>query len=191
MFKLTAALGRSSLRVNHSLVLADDLPWPLVHFPLEDPVADYPLIFKLTHEIRCNDYAVRVVSSGRALMTFEDGEWWCHGVEPGGLTEHGPDPASAFAAFKVAYRHILQDLSADSKGLDGLAAAVEKFVADKDHVEEKRWNHARAAIRAGKDVEEPFNALRREVGEFKAGASVGRLRQIEAGEEMVALAEAA
>ena len=37
-------------------------------------MADYPLFFTLTNEIRCDKFAARVVSHGRALMVFEDGE---------------------------------------------------------------------------------------------------------------------
>ena len=154
-------------------------------------MADYPLIFKLTHNIRCRDSWARVVTQGRALMTLEDGEWWCHGVEPGGLTEHGPDPALAFAAFKAAYEVILQGLAADSGAFDEFRSKVNWFVGDADLAEDERWNQARARIRSGQAVEEPFNALRREVGDFRAGSWVQRLQNIEAGEEMVALAEAA
>lgn len=154
-------------------------------------MADYPLLFKLTHNVRCSKFTARVVSEGRALMAFEDGEWWCHGVEPGGLTEHAPDPPSAFVAFKASYQGILEDLAADSSDFDGFATSVRGFVAQRDDAEAARWGSARAEIRAGKGVEEPFNGLKRIVEDPPSGVTVQLLRQVEAGEEMVALAEAA
>lgn len=154
-------------------------------------MADYPLLFTLTHEIRCQNFSARVVSHGRALMVMEDGEWWCHGVEPGGITEHGTDPALAYASFKAAYAGILNDLAKDSESLDAFARAVRTFVTDKDATEAERWVRAREEIRAGKPVDEPFSHLRRATEEVFASATVQPLDHISAGEEMVALAEAA
>lgn len=155
-------------------------------------MADYPLIFTLTHEIRCPKFSARIVSRGRALMVLEDGEWWCHGVEPGGLTEHGEQPAHAFAGFKGALGEIFQDLAGDAASLEAFARAVREFISEGDSTEAVRWEAARLQVRSsGKDVAAPFDQLPREVREIRASVRVEKLEHIEAAEELVALAEAA
>lgn len=139
---------------------------------------EYPLIFKLIYEIPSGDFTARVVIQGRALLVQEDGEWWCHGVEPGGLTEHGEQPVAAYVAFKTALGEILDDLAKEADSFEGFASVVRRFVgeASDDH----RWEEARRNIRDGKvSVEEPFQAMRRERGPVRSYASVLRLEQIE------------
>ncbi len=155
-------------------------------------MADYPIIFTLVHDLRFEEGAARVVTRGRALMVFEEGEWWCHGVEPGGLTAHGADPAAAYVAFKTAYGGILDDLAQDAKDFAAFEKAVGRFVHDKDEAEAERWERARSEIRVGKNVDEPFNALQRIVTEFEASVTVQVLRVFGApGGETIGLAEAA
>ena len=151
----------------------------------------YPLIFKLTHEIPSGNFTARVVIQGRALMVQEDGEWWCHGVEPGGLTEHGEQPVPAYVAFKAALGEILDDFAEQAKTFDDFAAAIKSFVGEAS--DEERWEEARRQIQDGKaEIEEPFKAMRRERGRISAYASVMRLEQIgEPEKNDVALAEAA
>lgn len=154
-------------------------------------MADYPLLFTLTHEIRCENFSARVVSRGRALMVFEENEWWCHGVDPGGITEHGAEPGLAYAAFKAAFHGILKDLADDAETFEDFAEAAKGFVADTDATEERRWVAARALIRAGSPVEAPFNDLTRKTEDIVSSATVEPLELISAGEHEVALAEAA
>ena len=155
-------------------------------------MADYPIIFTLVHDLRFEEGAARVITKGRALMVLEDGEWWCHGVEPGGITAHGADPTGAFVAFKTAYGGILDDLTEDAKDFAAFAKAVDGFVHDRDDGEADRWQQARSEIRAGKNVDEPFNALERIVTEFEASVTVQVLRVFVAPSgESIGLAEAA
>lgn len=107
---------------------------------------EYPLVFTLVHDLRFEIGATRVVSKGRALMAFEEGAWWCHGVEPGGITASGADPAAAFVAFKAAYAGILDDLATDSNDFGAFEQAVTHFVHDRDESEAARWDRARAEI---------------------------------------------
>jgi hypothetical protein len=152
---------------------------------------EYPLVFKVTHEIPYGDFTARVVINGRALMVQEDGEWWCHGVEPGGLTEHGEQPGPAYVAFRTALGHVLDDFAEQAQSFDELAASIKRFVAETS--DEERWEEARRQIRTGKvDVEDAFKTMRREKDRIVAYATVMRLEQIEEPEKNeVALAEAA
>jgi hypothetical protein len=154
-------------------------------------LADYPLVFKLSHEIPSGDFTARVVIQGRVLMVQEDGEWWCHGVEPGGLTEHGEQPTHAYVAFKAALGEILDDFAEEAESFDEFAATVRRFVEEAS--DEERWEEARRQIRAGNvDVEDQFKAMRRELGRVSSYASVMRLEQIgEPERNDVALAGAA
>lgn len=112
------------------------------------PVAEYPLLFRITHEVRCGAFEGKVVTDGRVLVAFEDGEWWCHGVEPGGMTECGKTPLGAFKAFRDAYCSVLSDLTEDCDGADRFMAEV-KAVFIRDQVEAERWSRAAEAMRSG------------------------------------------
>ena len=78
----------------------------------------YPILFRITHAVRCEQFEALVTTEGRALMAFEDDEWWCHGVEPGGITEHGDGPLVAYEAFRLSIRHVLDDLAEESASAD-------------------------------------------------------------------------
>jgi hypothetical protein len=150
---------------------------------------DYPLFFKFTHEIRSRSFGARVISQGRALMVFEDGEWWCHGVEPGGMTEHGRGPGVAFAAFKAVFGQVLQDMARESASFDSFESAARSFVVDTDTEEATRWESARQAIRSGHPVDWFFDKIRRETAERQPDVTVEKLEQLAAGEEDLALAQ--
>ena len=153
--------------------------------------AEYPLVLTLTFDIRCAHFAARVISHGRALMAFEDSEWWCHGVDPGGLTACAENPALAFPAFKEAYEGALLDLAADAGSFDKFKLAVEGFVSDTDTNDEKRWLKAREEIRAGTDVDAFFNDLKRVTDNVSPWVVVESLDKVAPGSEQVGLAEAA
>lgn len=152
---------------------------------------EYPIVFRLINDIRCKGIAAKVVIQGRALMVFEEDEWWCHGVEPGGMTAHGTQPALAYAAFKAALCGVLNDLAEDARSFEDFAHSVREFVADADETEAAKWSAAREEIRSGKPVDAPFNEMERVTVEVAASATISRLEHIEAAKEMVALAEAA
>lgn len=153
-------------------------------------MAEYPLIVTLTFEIRCSKVSARVVTHGRALMALENGEWWCHGVDPGGLTANGENPAVAFSAYKQAFQDILYDLASDSGGFDRFDRSVREFVGDTDRNESERWQKARDEIRSGSKVEEPFSGLERVTETVVPTMDVAPLKQVLAGQEEVSLAQA-
>lgn len=152
---------------------------------------EYPIVFTLAHDLMFENGVARVSTKGRALMVFEEEEWWCHGVEPGGLTASGADPMSAFVAFREAIGDVLPEIAAEAKSLPALEAMIGKFVLEADATEAGRWDKARAEIRAGNDVAAPFNNLKRVVEEFRSMVNVGLLKNFEGTDGVdVALAEA-
>lgn len=153
-------------------------------------MADYPLIVTLTFDIRCSEITARVVAHGRALMALEDGEWWCHGVDPGGLTANGENPAVAFSVYKQAFHDILHDLAQEAGGYEGFRRMVQEFVADTDKNEAERWQAARNEIRTGSNVEDPFAALKRVSDSVVPTVEVAPLQRVVAGQEDVSLAQA-
>jgi hypothetical protein len=154
-------------------------------------VGEYPLIFTLTFDIRCSEFAARVVSHGRALMAAEDGEWWCHGVDPGGLTASGDNPAVAFSAFKQTFHEILlEDIAQEAGSFERFKRSVEAFVADTDNNEAARWQKAREEIRAGTPVDGPFSELQRVTDTGEATVVVMSLDRVSAGGDQVGLASA-
>ena len=152
-------------------------------------MAEYPLILTLSFDVRCPEFFARVSVHGRALMAIEDGEWWCHGVDPGGLTANGTNPAEAYSAYKMAFFGILNDLAEDAGSFEQFKAAVESFVADVDRHEAERWQTARAEIREGTAVAKEFTELKRVTDTVIATARVTSLDRVSAGEEDVQLAE--
>ncbi len=151
---------------------------------------EYPLILTLTFEVRRPKFSARVVAHGRALVAFEEGAWWCHGVEPGGLTAPGEDPMAAFKAYKLAFEGVLYDLADDASGFEDFRHAACCFIKDVDNNESERWHSARAEIRAGIAVAEPFSALKRVTDTVVATVQVTELKKMEASQEVVDLAEA-
>lgn len=152
---------------------------------------EYPLVFTLVHDLKFESGVARVGTKGRALMLFEEGEWWCHGVEPGGITASGADPMAAFVAFREAFGDVLAEIAAEAQSLAALESTIGKFVFEADAIEAGRWDRARAEIRAGKDVAAPFNNLKRVVEEFRSMVNVGLLKNFEGTDGVeVALAEA-
>ena len=115
-------------------------------------MADYPLLFRITHAVRCSNFEAIVVTDGRALMAFDDGEWWCHGVEPGGLTENGPAPSVAYEKFRSSFRHVLDDLAEESGSFEAFQRDARTFF-NADAVEERHWHEALTVLRDMQDSE--------------------------------------
>jgi hypothetical protein len=123
-------------------------------------MADYPLIFRITHAVRSPGFEATVRVDGRALMTWEDGEWWCHGVDPGGLTENGDGPFVAYERFRLTFRQVLNDLAEEADSYEAFQRDARMFFST-DGVEEARWNRAVEALRQGAEVAEAFQELER------------------------------
>lgn len=152
----------------------------------------YPLFFTLTHEIKHQNFIARVVSKGRVLLAKEDGEWWCHGVDPGGTTDHGDTPASAWTAFKASLGGIFEDLAEDNGTFDSFKTAVAEFVYQSDPLEAERWEAARQEIRANSVVEDAtLRDIPKVTEDRKPQVIVERLVRIQAAEEEIVLAKAA
>lgn len=151
----------------------------------------YPLIFTQNFDILVADLAARATVHGRALMTWEDDAWWCHGVEPGGITGSGESPALAFAAFKASMATVLEDLAEEAGDFDPFASSVWSFVLELDEAESALWQEAREAIRAGSEIASEFSNLGRETRDFVASVRVGPLElAVDPAEELM-IAEAA
>jgi hypothetical protein len=150
---------------------------------------DYPIFFKLPFEVRCKDSAARATLSGRALIVYEDEAWWCHGVEPGGITESGSSLAMSYMAFKIALSGVVSDMAAEASGCAAFAGEVQKFVCDIDRIDAARWDQARQAMRAGAQVDPAFDNIKRETGDWEIGAKVVELQRLKPAEEDLALAD--
>jgi hypothetical protein len=146
---------------------------------------NYPVIFTLTNEIVARTYSARVVIEGRALMTFEDDEWWCHGAEPGGISAKHKAPMLAFVAFKMTLTQTLSELSQTSNSFEAFTSAVEDFVNDQNGPELERWEAARSEIRKAEVLEAFFARLKRKP--FNRKVTVERLEKFEVPEEVLAL----
>ncbi len=123
-------------------------------------MADYPILYRITHVVRCVGFEAMVVIDGRVLLAPEDGEWWCHGVEPGALTEGGVAPFVAFEKFRSSLRHVLDDLAEECQSVEEFELSARKFFHT-DSVEEVRWNRALDSVREGIALEEPFQDMQR------------------------------
>ena len=123
-------------------------------------MAEYPLLFRITHSVRSDAFEALLVADGRALMAFEDGEWWCHGVEPGGMTENGAGPLVAFERFLLTFRHALDDLAEECGSYEEFQRDA-RMLFSTDAADESRWNGALAALRDGMEIEEPFRDMQR------------------------------
>ncbi len=120
----------------------------------------YPILFRIVHAVRSDRFEALVATDGRALMVFEDDEWWCHGVEPGGLTDHGDGPLVAFEAFRLSFRHVLDDLAEDSATLEDFQRDARMFFSA-DTVEESNWNKALDLLPSAADLDEAFRNMQR------------------------------
>lgn len=123
-------------------------------------MADYPILFRTTKILRCDDFSVLVVAEGRVRMTHEEGEWWCHGVEPGGLTENGVGPFNAFERFRESFWQSLEDLMDQSHDCAKFEAEAQAFFATHES-EARSWEVALEAFRNGQPVDEVFRNMPR------------------------------
>src|SRR5215467_3007086 len=90
---------------------------------------NYPILYRITHVVSCAYFDAWVVAEGRVLMTFEDDEWWSHGVDPGGLTESGDGPLPAFERFRASFRHALDDLATGCESIEEFRRDAQVFFA--------------------------------------------------------------
>jgi hypothetical protein len=104
-------------------------------------VHEYPMQFRITHALKCANFESLIVADGRVLLAFEDEEWWCRGVQPGGLMAEGADPLLAYQYFRQAFVETLDDLAELAGSFEAFEREVRTFF-HLDAVELLRWNQA-------------------------------------------------
>lgn len=119
-----------------------------------------PIQFRLNLAVQGKTFEAFVRVDGRALMVFEDGEWNCDGVEPGGLTRSGEVPFAAFEAFRAAFRHVLDDLAEESTTLADFQREVGMLFHTNARAAE-RWERAQRELTRGGELDEPFQTMPR------------------------------
>lgn len=117
-----------------------------------------PLLFGFRDAVAGNGFMASVHLNGRALMEFEDGEWWVSGVEPGGILASGATPHEAYAAFREAVRTVLFDSASLTENFAAFERDVQALAGQKNEVAETRWEQARGDIRGGAEPDNEFAA---------------------------------
>jgi hypothetical protein len=115
----------------------------------------FPLIYGFRHLVAGHGFVAGVEVSGRALLRFEDGEWWVYGVEPAGLCASGGSELEAYEAFKETFRKVLCDSAELTGDFDSFEADVAAIAAQTAW--DVEWQEARGAIRT--HATEPTDAL--------------------------------
>ena len=140
----------------------------------------YPLVFGIRDAVAGRGFLAGVSLQGRALLEFEDGQWWVSGVEPGGITASGDTPDTAYSSFREGLRRVLFDSAHLTESLEAFEAEVKALASQRNPAAEERWDAARQLIRAGAAVEESFAAdLPRLTKTVSCGATVVRLDRSE------------
>lgn len=99
----------------------------------------FPLIYHFSAVIVNDRFRAQLRGTGHALAVFEDGRWWCSGVEPGGLIEPGTGPVSAYLGFRKTLGQILEQLAEDSLSVEDFTQQADRFFADTDPADRQRW----------------------------------------------------
>lgn len=120
----------------------------------------YPLILSLQEAVPGNHFLAGVKLCGRVLaVPEEEGEWWFYGVQPGAVAEGGSTPPEAYARLVSSLRNVLLDMGSQADGFEAFKTEVERFVAQVDETESKRWHAAVERFRTGTAVSAPFSEL--------------------------------
>jgi hypothetical protein len=112
-------------------------------------------MFTFRDAISGDGFLAGITLSGRVLMVQEDGKWWVYGVRPGAIAEVGETPQEALLRFRNRYKEILFDIAADFRTFESFKQEVERFFYEPDAEEERRWEDAVTAIRAGSPIPSP------------------------------------
>lgn len=113
----------------------------------------YPIIFTFNEVVEAVGFKAAVNVRGRAIAVFEDGEWWLHGVEPGGLSESGDSLDEAGKSFNRGFREFLEDAAFGSGSFDDFERQVREIFHQKDDFDDKRWHRAVDEIRLVEQVD--------------------------------------
>lgn len=145
-------------------------------------MAEYPLMFTLRDVVSGDGFLAGVTVSGRVLMVEEDDrDWWAYGVRPTAIADHGSTPQEAFHQFRNRYKTLLFDIANDSRDFASFKNEVERFYAQPNEEDERRWEAAFWNIRKGNTkVEEPFTALPKQSPErWATGITVLPLHEVQ------------
>jgi hypothetical protein len=139
-------------------------------------MAAFPLIYGFRELVAGNGFVAGVEVNGRLLLRFEEGEWWAHGVEPGGLSAEGSSELEAYRSFRATLREVLVDSAVLTDGFESFKTDVEGLCAQRNDGWEAEWQEAREAVRSGRlAAEGQLAELPRETKEVRCGMSVVRL----------------
>lgn len=147
---------------------------------MAETIQHHPLMFTFRDVISGDGFLAGVTLSGRALMEFEEGRWCIYGVRPGAIAESGVTPQEAFMRFRNRYKEVLFDIAEECRKFEAFKGEVERFYAQPDQDEERRWDNALTAIRSGKmSPEAPFSDLPRKAAEsWPTGISVEKMEAV-------------
>lgn len=120
----------------------------------------YPLMYRITEHVQGKGFAALVIAEGKILMAREDGDWWCHGVEPGTLTADGEGPMVAYQRFRKEFANLLEDLAELAPSFDRFQQEARMFFAT-DRVEEARWLTAVEDLRRAEGLDSAFAGMQR------------------------------
>lgn len=126
-------------------------------------MADFPILFTgFRHVVKGPSYEAVITASGRTLISEENGEWWCSGVEPGGIIVEGEGPHGAYEKFRAAFRHALEDIAEQAKSFKDFEGEV-CALFHTDDADAQRWEAALKRIQTERDVPEPLAKLPRKI----------------------------
>jgi len=126
-------------------------------------MADYPILFSgFRHVVKGPSFEAVITANGRTLISEEDGEWWCSGVEPGGIIVEGEGPSGAFEKFGAAFRHALEDIAEGAKTFAVFETEV-CALFNTDPNDARRWEAALGHFQKGAEIPEQFRNLPRKV----------------------------
>ena len=150
----------------------------------------YPLIFRFSAVVANAAFRARVRGTGRALAVWEEGEWWCSGVEPGGLTEPGGSPVDAYLRFRKTLGEILGELAEECGSTERFSQRVGAFFAQRDEDDLARWHEALLMLRRGElSLTQDVARLPRETARTSAAVEIEGTNDFHEQPELLSLAD--
>lgn len=122
----------------------------------------HPILFQFSDRIDTDACVLEVMASGRAILTYQYGEWWMYGVNPA-IAAPGTTDAAARAAFREAYREALQDIIEEvGQNAADLDRTVRQFINQTCGPDEAVWLQSLNALRSSNaTIPEPLSLMER------------------------------
>ena len=108
-----------------------------------------PLLFGRSELVEGNGFLARVIVSGQALLSEEDGQFWTEGVASGGFAAAGATREASLAKFCEEFALVLFDIAAEASGFESFKEEVEQFFRGVNAEVLSEWNRAVEEVRAG------------------------------------------